>query len=57
MGMSNAAAIKVGDRVRMVGEKFVGTVNEVAGSYAYVSWDGGCTRKDPLSWLAPLNRE
>lgn len=45
------APIEAGARVRLQGSTQLGTVNEVQGQYAFVSWDGARTRRDPLSWL------
>jgi hypothetical protein len=40
--------------------RYFGTVTHgtdartLAAGYAYVHWDGGVTRKDPVSWLTDL---
>lgn len=52
-----AKAFAAGDRVRLRGTGHLGTVNEVAGEYAYVSWDGARTRKDLVSWIEAVGAE
>jgi hypothetical protein len=58
--MNDNKNMKVGDKVKLVDENsrlWTGTITDISAlhaGYVYVAWDGGCVRKDPVSWVSKI---